>query len=167
MSLPLFSSPEAAGADLSPCRTWRWRLWRLVGEGPTLAVIGLNPSTADETQDDPTIARLTERTRRLGFGRLMMLNLFAFRATDPREMKRAADPVGPENDRYLLSEAHAAGMVLCAWGTHGTHRGRATSVALMLRGAGLRLHVLRRTKGGHPEHPLYLPYDLQPTEWTP
>lgn len=157
----------AAGADLSPCRAYRYRLWRILGDGPALTVIGLNPSTADETEPDPTITRLTERARRGGFGMLMMLNLFAYRATDPREMKHAADPIGPDNDGFLLDEARAAGLVLCAWGTHGTHRGRALNVTAWLRGAGVKLHVLRLTKGGHPEHPLYLPYDLTPTEWTP
>lgn len=167
MRLPLFTGAAAAGAELSPCRRYRYRLWRPVGAGATLAVVGLNPSTADETADDPTIARLTERGRRLGFGRLVMLNLFAYRATDPREMKRAEDPVGPDNNQHLLAEAQAAALVLCAWGTHGAHRGRDQEVLRLLRGAGLKLHVLRLTKGGHPEHPLYLPYDLSPMEWTP
>lgn len=90
-----------------------------------------------------------------------MANLFAFRATDPKDMKRAADPVGPENDHTLRGLAEAAGVVVAAWGAHGTHAGRGAVVRKMLP----RLHYLRLTKDGHPGHPLYLPGDLTPIAW--
>jgi hypothetical protein len=157
------------GADLSPDRLYRYRLWRRFGDGPALCVIGLNPSTADEEQDDPTITRLLTRAQQMGrFGSLVMVNLFAFRAADPTVMQKAEDPIGPENDHYLRTEAMSAvsrgGMVLCAWGRAGRFKRRDRAVLELLR--GVPLHVLRLTLGGAPEHPLYLPYDIQPREWT-
>lgn len=150
-----------SGADISECGRYRYRLWRPTGgSSGTLVVIGLNPSTADETENDPTISRLCVRACRLGFAKLMMLNLFAWRDTDPAAMMHAVDPVGSENDRHLLAESSQADMVLCAWGTRGGHRRRDAEVLALLRGRPL--HALRLTKDGHPEHPLYLPYALKP-----
>lgn len=168
--LELFVSAEDRGAELSTCRRYRYRLWRRWGDGPGLVVIGLNPSTADETADDPTIRRCVSKARSLGLPSLTMVNLFAFRSTDPRALMdpaRAQEVVGPENDAHLLAAALAGAMVLCAWGVHGRLLFRDRAVTKLLRGAGLRLHVLRLTKGGHPQHPLYLPEALRPVEWTP
>lgn len=148
-------------ATLSPCRAYRYALWRRWGRGPYAMFVGLNPSTADETNDDPTIRRCIGFARAWGYEALCMTNLFAFRATQPADMKKAADPVGWENDRTLRDLAIRAGVVVAAWGAHGTYKGRDQSVRLLVPG----LHYLRLTKDGHPGHPLYLPASLQPVAW--
>jgi hypothetical protein len=108
-----------SSAFFSPCRTWRYSLTRdvapLTGEG-TCTFIGLNPSTADETQDDPTIRRCIDFARRWGFARLKMLNLFALRSTDPRGLLTADDPVGPENDCTISKVVGGSDLIICAWG---------------------------------------------------
>ena len=92
---------------------------------------------------------------------MCMTNLFAFRATQPKDMMRAPDPVGPRNDCVLKERAGSAGIIVAAWGAHGEFKGRATYVRALLP----QLHYLRLTKGGHPGHPLYLPAKLMPVEW--
>lgn len=152
-----------SAAVLSPCRTFRYSLTREWGSGPAVLFVGLNPSTADEATDDPTIRRCIGFARAWGFGRLEMANLFAFRATDPSDMRAASDPVGPDNDRHLRELATACQMAVAAWGASGTFRSRDVQVRVMLP----RLHYLRLTKAGHPGHPLYLPAHLRPTPWMP
>lgn len=146
---------------LSPCRTYRYALWRdfgdQLGEGYAM-FIGLNPSTADEVADDPTIRRCMAFAKAWGYGALCMTNLFAFRATDPSDMKVVADPVGPHNDQHLLRLARDAGVIVAAWGTNGTHMGRDAAVRAMVP----NLHCLKKTREGHPGHPLYLRADLKP-----
>lgn len=124
-------------------------------------IIGLNPSTADETSDDPTVRRCIAFARAWGFDALCMTNLFAYRATDPHDMKQATEPIGEENDATLRTMARRAGVVVAAWGTHGTHLGRDRAV----RAALSSLHCLRLTKHGSPAHPLYLPASLRPQRW--
>lgn len=124
--------------------------------------IGLNPSTADETLDDPTIRRCIAFAKAWGYGGLCMANLFAFRATDPAVMKAHPAPIGPENDMKLTMLAVDAGIVIAAWGAHGTHLGRGERVKHAL---AAKLHYLRLTKDGHPGHPLYLPKTLTPQLW--
>lgn len=145
-------------ATFSDCRTYRYELWRRWGRGKYAMFIGLNPSTADETKDDPTIRRCMSFARSWGYDALCMTNLFAFRATDPADMKKAAQPIGWDNDLMLTELARDAGVVIAAWGAHGTYMNRDQSVRLMVPG----LHYLRLTKGGHPWHPLYLPSGLTP-----
>jgi len=145
-------------AVFSPCRRYRYELWRKWSDAPACVFIGLNPSTADETQDDPTIRRCIAFARSWGHGALGMFNLFAFRATDPKEMLSTEDPVGPDNDRVLSSLPSAASMIVAAWGTHGAHLSRDKTVLSLLP----KLHALRLTKDGHPSHPLYLPSNLTP-----
>ena len=94
----------------SPCRRYRytlWRAWDMFNPGYVM-FIGLNPSTADEVQDDPTIRRCIGYAKEWGYGAFCMTNIFAFRATDPRVMKAQADPVGPENDKWLTECAKGA-----------------------------------------------------------
>lgn len=161
---------EAGPAILSEDRRYRYRLTRVWDpEGKKLVFIGLNPSTADETQLDPTLRRCL----RFGyewdegrFGCFAMLNLFAFRATDPKEMKLAYFPVGPENDRYLVETALMADMVVACWGVHGAFRGRDVIVRNLLAECGVPLYHLGLTRDGHPRHPLYLSANTTPTEWT-
>lgn len=155
--------PKPRQTIFSPCRSYRYALWRewIGGEGYAMFV-GLNPSTADETQDDPTIRRCIAFAKAWGYAGLCMTNLFAFRATDPKDMKAAADPVGPDNNKHLGMLAQRAGVVVAAWGANGTHRGRDAEVRAMLDQA---LHCLALTKDGHPGHPLYLPKTLKPVEF--
>lgn len=127
--------------------------------------IGLNPSTADEKQDDPTIRKCIGFAKRWGFGAFCMTNLFGFRATDPEVMKIHPEPIGADNDRWILEIARGAGMTVCAWGNHGEHLDRAKAVRGMLAESGIKLHRLRMTRIGHPEHPLYIPYVLKPMEY--
>jgi len=152
-------------AVFSSCRTWRYALYRIWDESkPLLVVIGLNPSTADETLDDPTIRRCIRFARDWGYGGLVMLNLFAFRSTDPAGLRSTADPCGPENDQHLLKETEGR-RVLCSWGTHGSLLGRDSKVTAMLTKAGRELVCLGRTKDGYPRHPLYVRADTQPEPW--
>ncbi|HEX8200407.1 MAG TPA: DUF1643 domain-containing protein, partial [Isosphaeraceae bacterium] len=122
----------------------------------------LNPSTADERTDDPTVARCVRRARDWGFDALVVTNLFAFRATDPRALSAAEDPVGADNDATILAVARSASLVVCGWGVHGALRGRAAEVLRLLAEAGIPAFCLGWTLGGAPRHPLYLPYGLPP-----
>jgi hypothetical protein len=130
----------------------------------TVAFIGLNPSTADETQDDPTIRRCRAFACSWGYDNLVMLNLFAYRATRPADMKAAADPIGPDNDWHLLDACMRADLIVAAWGSHGSFWNRDVSLRKLL--GRCQLHYLRLTKDGHPAHPLYLPGWLKPTFWS-
>ncbi|MFT3830316.1 MAG: DUF1643 domain-containing protein [Opitutaceae bacterium] len=114
--------------------------------------IGLNPSTADEAQLDPTLTRIADFSKRDGF---WMANLFALRTPYPEEMMKADDPVGPENDAWLLRAAERCERIVAAWGVTGTFQARAESVVRLL--AGRELSCLGTTQGGHPRHPLYVP----------
>jgi len=156
-------------AEFSPCRTWRYALWRVWAEGPALVVLGLNPSTADETSDDPTVRRCIGYARAWGFGGLTMLNIFGFRATDPRVMRAAADPVGPNTDEHIRYWSRKAveegGAVLCAWGNHGEFRDRGRRVKAILENAGVPAACLGRTSFGQPKHPLYLPKSALPVSY--
>lgn len=120
--------------------------------------IGLNPSTADEKLDDPTIRRCVGFAKAWGYSAFCMTNLFAFRATQPPVMMTAADPVGPDNDKWLCKIARNAGMIVAAWGAFGEFMERGTKVRAMfvLEHIG-PLRCLGTTQDGHPKHPLYLP----------
>ncbi|MEO7716268.1 MAG: DUF1643 domain-containing protein [Capsulimonas sp.] len=153
------------GAEFSADRRYRYSLWRMWGAEAPLMFVGLNPSTADENEDDNTIRKCRGFARRLGYGGLIMVNLFAYRATDPREMKRAADPIGAENDEKLIAAAGRAGGIIAAWGAHGEHMERCYAVHSLLTSNGFRLQYLALTKDGQPRHPLYLPGHLEPKEF--
>jgi len=154
-------------AVYSDCEAYRYSLTRVWdATAPRLAFIMLNPSTATEVQNDPTIERCEQRARRLGYGGFCAANIFALRATDPRVMRAATDPEGPENKSALEQAASWADVVIAAWGVHGEHRNQGPAVARALRAAGFDLYHLGLTKAGHPRHPLYLPYSAQPQIWT-
>lgn len=156
-------------AVFSDCGGWRYLLSRTWGAAPPLTVVMLNPSTADERRNDPTVARCEKRARAMGAGGVAVVNLFAFRATRPEDLKRAADPVGPDADRHLMAAVagEGAGRILCAWGVHGTHLQRAATVEAMLRAAGLPLWHLGLTRDGHPRHPLYVGHGQPLLAWQP
>ncbi len=145
-------------ADFSPCKTWRYTLRRTWDRAkPRLLWILLNPSTADETRDDPTNRRGMGFAYSWGYGSLVFCNLFAVRTPEPAEMKKASDPVGPQNNIWILGEAHEADKIVLGWGVYGSHLGRDRDVLRLLR--DFELYCLGRTKGGHPKHPLYLRRD--------
>ncbi|MDK3019890.1 DUF1643 domain-containing protein [Pseudodonghicola flavimaris] len=155
-------------AVYSDCETYRYSLTRVWDPaGRRLLFLMLNPSTATEVQNDPTIERCERRARALGFGGFRAANIFALRETDPRAMRRAADPVGPDNDAAILDGLDWADQVIAGWGTHGAHLGRGAAVEALLRGTGRTVHHLGLTREGHPRHPLYIAYARQPELWFP
>lgn len=155
----------ASEAVYSDCLSYRYLLTRRWSDGPRALFIMLNPSTATEVQNDPTVERCERRARALGFGAFRVTNIFAYRATDPKVMRAAADPVGPENDTAILQSLDWADQVICAWGNHGLHLDRGARVAAMLRASGQPLWHLGLTGATQPRHPLYISYDQQPEPW--
>ena len=166
LPLPLPGIEQRGGsAVFSPCGLYRYRLtrwWDTEAELGRVCFVLLNCSTATAEQDDPTIRKCTVFARAWGYGSLEVVNLFAYRATDPRVMRRAADPVGPGNDAAILAGAELCNLVVCAWGVHGGFRERDREVFSSLAREGHNPHSLRVTKDGFPEHPLYLPGVLKP-----
>lgn len=156
----------ASTALYSPDSRFRYALTRIWTPGPRALFVMLNPSTATEVQNDPTVERCERRARALGFGSFAVANIFAFRATDPKVMRAAPDPIGPQNDAAILDLAEGADRIICAWGLHGAHLGRGTAVETMLRTTGRPLHHLGLTQTGHPKHPLYIGYTRQPEPWS-
>lgn len=156
----------------SPCRTYRYQL-RIIWD-PTRKpkmFIGLNPSTADEVQDDPTVRRCINFAKDWGCGGLVMANAFAFRSTDPRPMLKHPDPVGDENTpEYLQSLARVCeGNPIAAWGKHADRIKQPGSSMNFSRGYfledALRLDCLAINLDGSPKHPLYLARTLKPRPW--
>ncbi len=149
-------------ATLSACRTYRYTLERMwYDERPLVMFIGLNPSIADESIDDRTTVRCMRFAGAWGFGGLIMTNLFGYRSTDPRGLRKAPDPVGPENDAHLVRSASRAHTVIAAWGNDGAYMGRCEHVASLVP----RLFCLGVTREGHPRHPLFLLNETKPIEW--
>lgn len=153
-------------AVYSDCERYRYSLTRVWDDaGGKVLFVMLNPSTATEVQNDPTVERCERRARTLGFGGFRVTNIFAWRDTDPRNMKAAIDPVGPQNDATIVEGAGWASSVIAAWGTHSLHLNRGADVVALLGATGQPLYHLGLTKHGHPKHPLYLPYTQQPEVW--
>lgn len=157
-------------AVYSECEAYRYALTRTWDAGRRrILYIMLNPSKATERQNDPTIERCERRARALGFGALCVTNIFAWRETDPKALKLASDPIGPENDAVLsdllANWVRPGDMVLPAWGTHAAHQDRGAAMARVLQASGRPLHCLGLTRDGHPRHPLYVSYAQRPKEW--
>lgn len=158
----------ASVAVYSDCEAYRYELtrqWDATGQKALFVL--LNPSTATEFQNDPTVERCERRARALGFGAFRVINIFAYRATDPKVMRKVADPVGPENDAALADGAAWADRIICAWGGNGAHLGRAANVQALLRATAKPLWHLGLTLAGQPKHPLYIAYECQPQVWNP
>jgi hypothetical protein len=153
-----------SGALFSPCRRWRYILWRHWDREKGVCVfIGLNPSTADELLDDPTIRRCVGFAKAWGYGAMWVLNAFAYRATQPADMKaQFSNALGPQNNEYLIAACRGADLVVACWGVHGAFLNRSAELTVMLIKAGVEVHHLGRTKDGLPRHPLYLPGDTLP-----
>lgn len=136
------------------------RVWSKVD--PTLLVVMLNPSTADALQDDPTVTRLIHRAQAAQYGGLLVCNLYAYRATDPKELEkrhaRAQDIIGPENNDVIKASARKCGHAAVAWGAHPLVKRREQTVLNLLYETHPRLLMIDRTKDGYPKHPLHVAY---------
>ena len=159
--------PDGISGDAIFSEDWhyRWVLGRAWSEQrePVAVFVGLNPSTATSSLDDPTVRKCWRWAKTWGFASMRMLNAFAYRATDPTELTAVADPIGAENDEYLVRFTSSAALVVAAWGTRAGARGAAVRELL----AGITpLHCLGTTANGSPWHPLYLPNTTQPVPWT-
>lgn len=156
-------------ADLSDDRVYRYALGRTWDDTLGQVVfIGLNPSTADETLNDPTIRRCIGFAKAWGYGSLVMLNLFALRATDPKGLRIALDPIGyPRNDQEISRYARQSALVVAAWGADefAIQRGQVVVEQIRYQGDGYKLHHLGRTKHGQPKHPLYLAKTTDLQRW--
>lgn len=184
----------AKGAIISACGNYRYRLWRewrlhplpakwdmftdddgtpvLDGEGKqwgeplSCVFVMLNPSTADADQDDATIRRCVAFAKAWGYDRMEVVNLFAWRSTDPKAMLALTasdiDPVGRDNRHHVHGAVERAGIVICAWGAHGGHIGQDETMLGWLEEHGADPHALKVTKDGFPGHPLYIPAGTQP-----
>lgn len=173
----------SSGADISPCGLYRYRLWREwrgtgshenwrwygfkdgagaeCGDPKTCLFVMLNPSTADGEKDDATIRRCVGFAKAWRYDRMEVVNLYAFRATKPRDMWAAGEARhAPRNQSVIRSSARDAGIIIAAWGTHGAEGDQGEIVRGWLH--GYDIHHLGLSKDGHPKHPLYLPADAKP-----
>lgn len=166
---------EETGAAFSHCGQYRYSLWRMWDhKKPRVLFLMLNPSTADEVKNDPTVERCQRRAVQWGFGGLYVGNIFALRSTDPQALYTHADPIsnpveptnapGQANNIALHAMTTLSGLVVCGWGEHGALRGRGREVLAMLRRREVKPHALRMNKSGQPAHPLYIPYSATPFE---
>lgn len=155
-----------AWARISPCGLYRYELGRIwnVGEADRIvAFVMLNPSTADAEKNDPTIRRCIGLAQSWGYDGLRVVNLFAYRSTDPCALVRVDDPVGPDNDRIMLSTTEACSAVVAAWGARGSLYPERVRAVLSLLGSPLSCCGF--TRSGSPRHPLYLPSDTKLESW--
>jgi len=147
-------------AYFSPCRTWRYSLTRRwdMFNGRFMLFVGLNPSTADEHDDDPTIRRCVGFAKREEFGGIVMLNLFAFQSKKPKDMLNAEDPIGPENDSVIMNYDGQGHKVVAVWGNSGSFRDRDLAVQNLIMQP---IYCFGLTLDGFPKHPLYLRADTK------
>ena len=146
----------------SPKRLYRYSLVSIVGTEKKICLfICLNPSTADETRDDNTVRRCKSYAKQWGYGVFSIANIFAYRATNPKELYKANNPIGLDNDRYIRESAECADLIVAAWGNHGQYLDRGRHVLTMLREVRKPVHTLGLTRSGQPRHPLYLAKDTE------
>lgn len=161
MLLPSIKSTAIFSED----KLYRYQLSRLWDiHDPVVNWIMLNPSTADEFQDDPTVAKTQKFAKQWGYGKVIVTNIFAYRATDPKDMKACAEPVGAENDDYIEKAALESDLIVCAWGNHGEYLNRSKQVLdrlLNLPVDNIALWCLNVNKSGQPQHPLYVSLKTQ------
>jgi hypothetical protein len=156
--------PDSTGALLSPCRRYRYLLWRIWDPAlPVLTYLMLNPATADEVDNDPTITRCQKRAQLLGMGGMRVANLFAWRSAYPEDLAHQVDPVGPDNDRVIVQACQDSEYVICGWGKHGGFQSRDRAVIDILKAAKVDVRALRINADGSPGHPLYISYEVLPT----
>lgn len=164
MSLGLLPESHMSSAVISKCGRYRYQLMRGWGKVyPPLIWVMLNPSTADSKADDNTIRVITRFSRGWGYGSLMVVNLFALRATSPKDLIKHPDPVGPENDDYISKTLQTGFDVVLAWGANTFARPRVAELIPKLKEwTDKPLMCLRVTKDGSPGHPLYVPGNIKP-----
>lgn len=160
------SEPVEKAATVSECGLYRYDLRRMWERGPHVTFLLFNPSTADAEDDDPTSRKCDGFARRWGYSGFVIVNLYAFRAAKVKDLWKAADPVGPLNDEFILRHA-GEGPLIAAWGAKPKAKARVVEVYEKLRAMGRTFKAIRETKDGHPEHPLFLPYGLGAGEWGP
>lgn len=158
----------------SRCMNYRYALLRVWDTSrPIYGAIMLNPSTATEYVLDPTVTRVLTRVRSelhegdglCAYGGMLVMNIFAFRATDPKDMRAAKDPIGRENNNVIKALAYRCKQVLCGWGSHGSFRERGKHAEELLRSMHIKPLIIAMTKCGNPVHPLYQSYEKKPKEW--
>lgn len=154
--------PEiTSGAEFSKCRNYRYCLWRIWdATKPKVMFIGLNPSTANEISDDPTIRRVVKFASDWEFGGVYMLNLFGWVTAYPEELKKCNDPVG-ENDLWLKKMGDLSHTIVFAWGNFKEAKERARIVSELFPEA----IALQINKNGSPKHPLYVKGDVIPVKF--
>lgn len=156
----------STGAEMSgPYRYRLWRAWSDPVVPRTVLWIMLNPSTADDELDDPTIRKCVGFSKKWGYDRLQVVNLFAFRATDPKHIPKGPSAIGPGNDDTIRAAVKDASLVVCAWGGSKAADRRGPGMLTLL--AGSTLESLGETAKGHPKHPLFLPYTTERQVWAP
>lgn len=152
-----------SNAIFSPDRIYRYALTRYWKKSKPYAMfICLNPSTANETEDDPTVRRCIRYSIDWGYGGFVMTNLFGLRATDPKKMLAHPEPIGPDNDKWIKTLGDGAGIIVAGWGAMGNHLNRDQEIKELLDN---QLNYLALTKKGLPRHPLYLKKSLRPVLW--
>lgn len=149
-------------AIFSADRVYRYRLERHWSGEPPCTFVMLNPSTADETQNDPTIRRCIRFAQDWGYGSLIVVNIFGLRSTDPKALYKHPDPIGPENMTHIAEAIHNAAFTVCAWGSHGKVRNQGREVIRLLRQMNEPIYVLKTTEAGEPGHPLYVKASQKP-----
>lgn len=158
---------DLRAAIISDCGVYRYRLER--GIGKTMSVIMVNPSTADAETDDPTIRKVLGFAQRLGYGRIIVGNKFAYRATDIGALRYASDPIGPDNDKHLEQILRDGDVHVAAWGTVGklpdTLRSRWKHIVRIADHIGCKLHCIGVNADRHPKHPLMTGYATPMTDW--
>ncbi len=146
----------SGGATFGPRRLYRYRLWRTWNsDAARVMFVLLNPSTADERFNDPTIRRCIGFARSWGLGGVEIVNIFAYRSTDPAALREVSDPIGPRNNSLIKAARRLSARCIAAWGNHGTYLDRGARVLRALRRLG-EVECLCETKTGQPGHPLYI-----------
>ena len=158
----------SAGAVFSDCERYRYRLWRVWDDSkPKACFVMLNPSTATESQLDPTVTRCKKRAIALGYGGFEVANIFAIRSKDPEILYQVSDPHGPDNEDAIIEAVKGCAIAICAWGIPGKFRNTGPKTKDRINGFHPgKLHYLKLNSDGSPTHPLYLKYELQPTLWS-
>ena len=151
-----------SGAKFSLCKKYRYTLWRTWDlSKPKIMFLGLNPSTADEINNDPTVARCINYAKLWNYGGMYMMNIFAFRTTYPIELKKASEPIGLDNDYWINKISKSVDKCIAAWGNDGAFLDRSNDIKSNIN----NLYCLKINHSGEPSHPLYLKSTLIPIKY--